>query len=52
MQRDEIVSVYADERRKTIYEISQIGKELMRHEITRLKELNANALKYEEEFDD
>ncbi|SES30435.1 Transcriptional regulator PadR-like family protein [Psychrobacillus sp. OK032] len=52
MQRDEIVTVFSDEKRKTIYEVSHIGKVLMRHEISRLKELHANALSYEEEFDD
>ncbi|PUB16608.1 PadR family transcriptional regulator [Paenisporosarcina sp. OV554] len=50
MQRDEIITVYADEKRKTIYEITDVGKELMRHEITRLKELHVNALMYEGEF--
>ena len=50
MQRDEIISVYADEKRKTIYEITDVGKELMRHEVNRLKELHASALMYEEEF--
>ncbi|WP_186321390.1 PadR family transcriptional regulator [Bacillus sp. FJAT-22090] len=52
MQRDEIVTVYADEKRKTIYEISSIGKELMKKEISRLKELHKNALRHEEEFND
>ncbi|MFJ7972139.1 PadR family transcriptional regulator [Psychrobacillus sp. NPDC096389] len=52
MQRDEIVTVYADESRKIIYEVSPIGKELMRNEISRLKELHANALKFEEGFYD
>ena len=37
-------------KRKTIYEITDVGKELMRHEITRLKELHENALMYEGEF--
>ena len=50
MQRDEIISVYADEKRKTIYEITDVGKELMRHEVNRLKELHASALMYEGEF--
>ena len=50
MQRDEIISVYADEKRKKVYEITAVGKALMRHEITRLKELHANAVKYEGEF--
>lgn len=52
MQRDGIVSVYADEKRKTIYEVSAAGKALMTKEISRLKELHANALKYEEDFDE
>lgn len=50
LQRDHIVTVYADELRKTIYEISDLGKQLMNHEIERLKELHTNALKYEEDF--
>ena len=50
MQRDGIVAVYADELRKTIYEVSDTGKALMQHEMTRLKELHANVLKHEEEF--
>ena len=50
MQRDEIITVYSDEKRKTIYEITDVGKELINHEITRLKELHVNALTYEGEF--
>ncbi|KAA0948657.1 PadR family transcriptional regulator [Sporosarcina sp. ANT_H38] len=50
MQRDGIISVYADEKRKTIYEITDDGKALMRHEMGRLKELYTNAKKHEGEF--
>ena len=50
MQRDGIISVYADEERKKIYEVTDVGKALMRHEIARLKELHTNAVKYEGEF--
>ncbi|RDW15019.1 PadR family transcriptional regulator [Oceanobacillus chungangensis] len=50
MQRDGIISVYADEKRKKIYEVTDIGKQLMQAEIERLKELHENALKYEGEF--
>jgi DNA-binding PadR family transcriptional regulator len=50
MQRDEIITVYADDKRKTIYEITDTGKALMRHEIGRLNELYANAIKHEGEF--
>ena len=50
MQRDGIITVYADDKRKTIYEITDAGKLLMRHEIARLGELHANAMKHEGEF--
>ena len=50
MQKSGIITVYADEKRKTIYEITDIGKTLMIHEIKRLKELHENALTYEGEF--
>ena len=33
-------------KRKKIYEVTDVGKGLMRHEITRLKELHANAVKH------
>lgn len=50
MQRDGIITVYSDEKRKTIYEITDAGKALMQREIRRLKELHANAVKHEGEF--
>ena len=50
MQRDGIIAVYADEKRKKIYEVTNMGKTLMRREITRLNELHANAVKYGGEF--
>ena len=50
MQRDGIIAVYADEKRKKTYEVTDIGKELMQREIIRLKELHANAVKFEGEF--
>ena len=50
MQRDGIITVFADEERKTVYEITEIGKKLMAAEISRLKELHQNAIKYEEDF--
>ena len=51
MQRDGIITVYSDEERKKIYEMTDIGKSLMRDEITRLKELHQNAVKFEGEFE-
>lgn len=50
MQRDGIITVYADEKRKKIYEITNTGKKLIIEEIKRLKELHGNALRYEGEF--
>ncbi|GGA30221.1 PadR family transcriptional regulator [Psychrobacillus lasiicapitis] len=50
MQRDEIITIYADEKRKTIYEITDIGKKLMRVEMKRLKELHNNVLRFEGDF--
>lgn len=50
MQKDGIITVFADQERKTLYEITEAGKELMLAEIKRLKELHRNALKYEGEF--
>ncbi|MEI5908453.1 PadR family transcriptional regulator [Bacillus spongiae] len=51
MQKDGIITVFADEQRKTVYEITDIGKKLILTEITRIKELHENARKYEGEFD-
>ncbi|MGD6993818.1 PadR family transcriptional regulator [Sutcliffiella horikoshii] len=50
MQKDGVITVFADAERKTVYEITESGKELITAEITRLKELHVNALKYEGEF--
>lgn len=50
MQRDGIITVFSDGKRKTIYEITEIGKGLMLAEMNRLKELHKNTLKYEEAF--
>ena len=50
MQKHGVITVYSDEKRKTVYEITDIGKALMAHEINRLKELHENALTYEGEF--
>lgn len=50
MQRDEIITIYSDEKRKTIYEITDLGKQLMRVEMKRLKELHDNVLRFEGDF--
>lgn len=51
MQRDSIITVFSDEKRKKVYEVTEVGKKLMQQEIIRLKELHRNALLYEEEFE-
>ena len=43
MQKDGIITVFADEERRTVYEVTVIGKQLMETEINRLKELYQNA---------
>ncbi|KPB06216.1 PadR family transcriptional regulator [Bacillus sp. CHD6a] len=50
MQKDGVITVFADAERKTVYEITDSGKELITAEIERLKELHGNALKYEGDF--
>ncbi|AIY04611.1 transcriptional regulator, PadR family [Planococcus sp. PAMC 21323] len=50
MQKDGVIVVFADEYRKTVYEITDTGKQLMNREIQRLKELHQNALAFEEDF--
>lgn len=50
MQKDGVITVFADEQRKTVYEITDAGKELMKVEITRIKEVHRNAIVFEGEF--
>lgn len=50
MNKDGLITVFADEERKTVYEVSDLGKVVMRAEIGRLKELHRNAAASEEEF--
>ncbi|MTI95260.1 MAG: PadR family transcriptional regulator [Firmicutes bacterium] len=52
MQRDGIITVFADEERRTIYEITDIGKKLILAEIRRIKELYHNATENEVGFID
>lgn len=52
MQRDGIITVYADEKRKTTYIVTNLGKKVMTFEMKRIKEIYHNALTYEEVFAD
>lgn len=50
MVKNEIITMYSDEKRKKVYEITSPGKALMRLEINRLRELYQNIADYEEKF--
>nr|WP_197414499.1 helix-turn-helix transcriptional regulator [Bacillus sp. FJAT-29937] len=50
MQKDELITVFADDKRKTVYEVTQLGKSVMRAEMARLKELHGNVLRFEGDF--
>ncbi|WP_372238275.1 PadR family transcriptional regulator [Paenibacillus sp. FSL R7-0273] len=50
MNKDGLITVYADEERKTVYKVSESGKKVMTVEISRLKELYRNAVACEEDF--
>lgn len=50
MQKDGLITIFADEDRKTVYEICESGKRVMAVEIERLSELYGNALMYKGEF--
>ncbi|GAA0437457.1 PadR family transcriptional regulator [Lentibacillus halophilus] len=50
MQRDGLITVYADDKRKKIYEMTETGRQIMQQEITRIKELHANAMTFEGEL--
>ncbi|SHJ42706.1 Transcriptional regulator PadR-like family protein [Clostridium amylolyticum] len=47
MEKRGVISVYSDGDRKTVYEITEVGKGLLKEEINRIKELYHNAVKYE-----
>ncbi|KZZ82635.1 PadR family transcriptional regulator [Bacillus sp. SJS] len=51
MQKDGVITLFADEDRKTVYEVTDTGKILMAAEIKRLKELHQNAINHEEKFE-
>ena len=52
MQKDGVIVLFADEQRKTVYEITVAGKSLMRVEISRINELHQNATKFKEYFNE
>lgn len=52
MQKSGVITIYSDENRKTVYEITDIGKTLIKSEINRIKELYNNAITYEGDFNE
>lgn len=52
MQKDKIINVFTSGERKTIYKITNDGKELLQAEIERLKQVYADTKKQEGLFDD
>ena len=52
LQNKGVISVYSDEERRTVYEITDIGKQLILAEIERAKELYTNAIRFEGDFHD
>ena len=50
LQNKGVISIYSDEERRTVYEITDIGKQLILAEIERVKEIYANAVRFEGEF--
>jgi len=52
MSKDNIISVFEDQYRKTIYEITKLGKELLHLEIERIKNVYDNTLTQEVFFNE
>ncbi|WOV89247.1 helix-turn-helix transcriptional regulator [Sporosarcina oncorhynchi] len=50
MHKDAMIAVFADEKRKTIYEVTDRGKLIMQAEMVRLEELHKNATRFRREF--
>ncbi|MGH4118475.1 PadR family transcriptional regulator [Clostridium sp.] len=49
-QNKGVISIFSDEKRRTIYEITEIGKKLILAEIERIKEIYENAIRFEGDF--
>lgn len=51
-QNKGVITIYSDEERRTVYEITDIGKQLILAEIERVKEIYLNAVRVEGDFYD
>ncbi|MCZ0702918.1 DNA-binding PadR family transcriptional regulator [Natronobacillus azotifigens] len=49
MLKDHLIVVYANEERKKIYEITELGELVIQQEMTRLEELYTNAVAHRED---
>ncbi|MFT5872150.1 MAG: DNA-binding PadR family transcriptional regulator [Clostridium sp.] len=49
-QNKGVISIFSDEKRRTVYEITEIGKKLILTEIERIKEIHENAVRFEGDF--
>ena len=47
-----IITIFSDDERRTVYQITEIGKKLMLSEIERIREIYANAMRFEGDFYD
>ncbi|WP_461204747.1 PadR family transcriptional regulator [Clostridium sp. DL1XJH146] len=52
MKKDGIVEVYSNQERKTVYETTKLGRELIDLEIKRIEELHNNAIKLGGKFNE
>lgn len=50
MSRDRIISVFEDQEKRTIYEITSLGKELLQLEIARIKNVYNDTISQEDFF--
>ncbi|MBZ9688824.1 PadR family transcriptional regulator [Clostridium estertheticum] len=50
LQNKGVISIFSDEKRRTVYEITEVGKKLILAEIERIKELHENAVRFEGDF--
>ena len=49
-QNKGVISIFSDEKRRTVYEITEIGTKLILAEIERIKEIYKNAVNFEGDF--
>lgn len=49
MQQDGLIIVFSDEDRKTIYEITPLGKDVLQQEMARIDEMHQHIIAFREE---